>query len=428
MGEDDAQDEACQAEGYPGEAVACKGQGGHEGVQAAQGKACGVETVIEGGEEGEESGGAVYAAVAAVEGVGEREEHQGNGEGIEEHEHRNGCLNNGGEAEEGYKERNDREGRHPQGVGKGRNETGEIFSAGGNESHTGGEAGQEYDDTHDDAAIGAEVVMGGTHQHAGTVFLHAQFCHRAGAQEAEEDVNNAQAGTGDEAAFQGRKGHFFIGVGAVLTDGIDYDNAEYEGSQGIHGAVAVQEALGEGFHGIPIAVGSRLPGAHGMDGGNNEKKGQEKEEYRRNDFADTADQLIGADGKPPGNDEEKEAENIESAGFHGASEEGGNSDFKGCGGRTGDGKGWPDGKVQGHREENGILGVDAGSQGLQVIAGITDGRYPQDRKAHTGDQKADGGGNGIDAGTLTHEYGEYQVAGAEEEGEEHEPDGNEGIG
>ena len=57
VGENDAQDEACQAEGHPGEAVACKGQGGHEGVQAAQGKACGVETVIEGGEEGEEGGG-----------------------------------------------------------------------------------------------------------------------------------------------------------------------------------------------------------------------------------------------------------------------------------------------------------------------------------------------------------------------------------
>ena len=387
-----------------------------------------MEAVIKGRDEGEEGGGAVDAAVAAVEGMGEGKDYQGNGEGIKEHEHRNGGFDNGGEAEEGDEEGDDGEGRHPQGVGKGRNETGEIFSAGGNESHTGGEAGQEHDDTHDDAAIGAEVVMGGAYQHTGAVFLHAQFRHRAGAKEAEEDVNNAQAGTGDEAAFQGGQGHFFIGVCAILANGVDYDNAEYEGSQGVHGAVAVQEALGEGFHGVPIAVGRRLPGSHGMDGGNNEKKGQEKEEHRRNDFADTAHQLIGTDGKPPGNDEEKEAENIESAGFHGASKEGGNSDFKGCGGGTGDGKGRPDGEVQGYGEENGVLRMNPGSQGLQVIAGITDGCHSQNGKAYAGNEEADGGGNGIDAGTLSHEYRKYEVSRAEKQGEKHEPDGDEGIG
>lgn len=387
-----------------------------------------MEAVIEGGEEGEEGGGAVYAAAVAVEGMGEGEDHQGDGEGIEEHEHRNGCLDNGGEAEEGDEEGNDGEGRHPHGVGKGRNEAGEIFSAGGNESHAGGEAGQEHDDSHNDAAVGAEVVAGGAYQHAGAIFLHAKFGDGAGAQKAEEEVNNAQAGTGDEAALQCGEGDFFIGVGAVLADGIDYDNAEYEGSQGVHGAVAVQESLGQGLHGVPIAIGSGLPGSHGMDGGNDEEKGQEKEEHRCNDLADTVYQLIGAHGKPPGNDEEEETENVEGHGFHGASKEWSHGDFKGGGGGTGDGKSRPDGEVQGHGEENGVLGMNPGSQGLKVAAGIADGSHPQNGKAHAGNQKANGGGNGIDAGILSHEYGEYQVAGAEEEGKEHEPDGDEGIG
>ena len=387
-----------------------------------------MEAVIKGRDEGEEGGGAVDAAVAAVKGMGEGKDYQGDGEGIEEHEHRNGGFDNGGEAEEGDEEGNDGESRDPHGVGKGGNEAGEIFAAGGDEAYAGGEAGQEYDDPHDDTAVGAEVVAGGAYQHTGAVFLHTQFGDGAGAKDAEEDVNNAQAGAGDEAAFQGGQGHFFIGFRTVLADGIDYDNAEDEGSQSVHGAVAVQESLGQGFQGVPIAVGRRLPGAHGMDGGSDEEEGQEEEEYRRNDFADTAHQFIGADGKPPGNDEEKEAENVEGRGFHGASEERGHSDFKRGGGGTGDGKGRPDGEVQGYGEENGVLRMNPGGQGLQVAAGVADGCHPQNGKAYAGNEEADGGGNGIDAGTLSHEYRKYEVSRAEKQGEKHEPDGDEGIG
>lgn len=233
---------------------------------------------------------------------------------------------------------------------------------------------------------------------------------------------------GDEAALQGGKGHFFIGLCPVLADRIDDNNAEDEGCQGIHGAVAIQKTLGEGLYTVPVAVGGRLPGSHGMDNGEHKEESQKEEKHRRNDLADAVYQFRGSDGEPPGNDEENKAENVEGHLLHGTSEERSHGDFKGRGGSTGRGEGRPNGDIQEDGEENGVLRMDPGSQGLEVTAGIADGCHRQDGKAHAGQKEADGGRNGIDAGILSHEYREYQVAGAKEQGEKHEPDGDEGIG
>ena len=203
-----ADDEAGDAEGDPAKAVAGEGQGSHEAVQGSQGQAGGVNAVIEGRNEGEEGGHAVYGPVAAEEGMGEGEEHQGNGEGVKKHEHRNGGFDDGGEAEESNEEGSDGESGHPHGVGQGRNEAGEVLAAGGDEAYAGGEAGQEYDDPHDDAAVGAEVVPGAAYEDTGTVFLHAQGGDGGSAQEAEEYVNDGEEEAGDEAALQGTVKYF----------------------------------------------------------------------------------------------------------------------------------------------------------------------------------------------------------------------------
>jgi len=221
----------------------------------------------------------------------------------------------------------------------------------------------------------------------------SQFRDRGGADEAEEYVNNAEAEACDETGTQGHECDFFICRGAVLADGIDDDDAEYESGEGIHGAVAVKEALGKSFHRIDVVLRSSLPGSDRSDRCKDEEQGKECQKNRSDDFADTVDQFRRGDGEPPRNGEEDESEAIESHLTAFFREERSEGDFKRCRSRTGDSEGRPDGQVQGDGEENGVRCADTGSQLLQVVPGVTDGCNAKDWKPHACEQKADRSGN-----------------------------------
>lgn len=266
------EDVAGGAEGDPGESVFCERKGCHEGVHGSQGEAGGVDAVVEGRDEGEEDGHAVDDLMSSEESIGESEDDKGNGQRIEEHENRDGSLNDGGKAEESNGEGCDGEGRYPHGIGHSRNEFMEIFRAGSDEAYAGGEAGEKDDDPHDETAIRSEVVEGRTDENAGAVFLHAEDIDRACTQECKEYVNHCQAEAGDETGFQGRYGYFFICFCAVLADCINHDDTEDESRKGIHSAVAVDESLRQGFQCISIGVGGCFPGSHWEEGGHDEEK------------------------------------------------------------------------------------------------------------------------------------------------------------
>ena len=167
-------------------------------------------SVVKGGDQCEEGGADIDTAFPAEEVIAEGQENEGDGQWIEEHEDRNSRGDDGGETEEGDAEGDDGEDGHPCSVGESGNEFLEIFAAGGDEADAGGEAGEEDDDAHQDAAVAAEVVVRGADQDVCPIFQESQLIDRAGADDGKEDVNDSQAGASDEAALQGMGGDFFI--------------------------------------------------------------------------------------------------------------------------------------------------------------------------------------------------------------------------
>ena len=127
-------------------------------------------SVVEGGDQCEEGGADIDTAFPAEEVIAEGQENEGDGQWIEEHEDRDGGGDDGGETEEGDTKGNDGEDRHPGSVGERGDEFLEILAAGGDEADAGGEAGEENDDTHQDAAVAAEVVVRGADQDVCAIF------------------------------------------------------------------------------------------------------------------------------------------------------------------------------------------------------------------------------------------------------------------
>ena len=139
-----------------------KGQSCHEGIDAAEGKACGMDSVIEGRYESEEDRHLVDDLISTKEGIGEREDDEGDGQGVKEHEHRNGCFDDGGKAEKSDQEGNESKDGDPFLEGKEGEETGEIFAAGSDEAYTGGEAGKKDNDAHHDISKRPKIMMSRT--------------------------------------------------------------------------------------------------------------------------------------------------------------------------------------------------------------------------------------------------------------------------
>ena len=319
-------------------------------------------SVVEGRDQGAKGGAGVDAAFPAEEVIAEGEENEGDGQWIEEHEDRNGSGDDGGEAEEGDTKGNDGEYGHPSSVGESRDEFLEIFAAGGDEADAGGEAGEEDDHAHQDAAVAAEVVVRGADQDVCAVFHESQLLYGAGTDDGKEDVNDSQADARDEAALQGMGGDLFIACRAILPDRIDYDDAEDEASQCVHGVISIEEALRQCFDGGLIGCLCLLPAAHREECRCDEKDGEEEKECRGDDFPDAVDQFRRADGEPPGDHEKDKGEGIERGLLHRFTEEGRDADRIGCRRCTGDGESRPDGEVEADGEENGVALVYTGSQ------------------------------------------------------------------
>ena len=319
-------------------------------------------SVVKGGDQCEEGGADIDTAFPAEEVIAEGQENEGDGQWIEEHEDRNSRGDDGGETEEGDAEGDDGEDGHPCSVGESGNEFLEIFAAGGDEADAGGEAGEEDDDAHQDAAVAAEVVVRGADQDVCPIFQESQLIDRAGADDGKEDVNDSQAGASDEAALQGMGGDFFIACRAILADCIDDDDAEDETSQGVHGVISIEEALRQCFDGGLIGCLCFLPAAHREECRGDEKDSEEEEKCRGDDFPDAADQFRRADGEPPGDHEKDKGEGIERGLLHRFAEEGRDADRIGGRRCTGDGKSRPDGEIEADGEENGVALVDTGGQ------------------------------------------------------------------
>ena len=92
---------------------------------------------------------------------------------------------------------------------------------------------------------------------------------------------------------------------------------------------------------------------------------------------------------------------------------------EGGGGAPGDGKAGADGQIQQHGEKTAVaLTHLPGKLGQALAAAQAHGCHTQQRKTYAGNNKAHRGYYIVPSGSLSHMYGENQIAGSEEEAEE----------
>ena len=364
----------------------------------------------------------------ALEGIiQEGENDQRDGERIEEDQHRHRRGNDGGEPEIGDAAGQQGKDRRKGPGGHLRDERMEEGCHGGHEADARGEARQHDDHRQQHRAGLTEVPVHGAHDDGHAVFLQAQRDHRGRADEAEEDVDDAHEEHGHDARFQGvpRDGVRLLHAGEAHR--FNDEDAEEEARQTVHGVVPFHDARREGGHRVREAgVRGGLPFSEGIQGVGREERKEQDQHDRREDLAHAVHQLRGRHREPPG--EHKKDHGIGEEGrLIARADEGRHGHFKGRGARAGDGEERSDGEGDRRHHENAVPRVDPAGDVLEVLAGPADRDDPEERQAASGDEESRDGRDDVQSCMLAQEGREDDVARAEEEGEEHEADGDERV-
>ena len=216
-------------------------------------------------------------------------------------------------------------------------------------------------------------------------------------------------------------------VHAEVTDDLHHDDAEGEARQCVHGVVALEKASEKRLGGI-VAEGFHVcNGDARRDEHHDDEDGEEHEEAGGQDLADPGEDLAGTQRKEERRGEERDREEQQvQRGVAVLRQD--LLKAHGEGGRraAGNGEERPDGQIQRAGEKHGVGAIDLAAQVKETRrAADAERGHAEQRQAHGGDEEAQNGLPDVRAGHLAEMHGEDEVAGAEEEAEEHT--GNVGI-
>ena len=361
----------------------------------------------------------VHALAVTEELAGEGQQDQGNGRGIQEHQHRQGIVQDLAQAEIGHHKGEQGEDDCPGLVGQSLGEHPlEGIGAAGDQADGSLQTGEGDGQGQDDAAERPQVMAGNLGQGDAAVVGGLKQATGLGAHEDGQHIDQSHQSAGEDAGLQ-----HILGNGGVLfhthaADDVDDHDAEGQARNGIHGAVAFHEAGEEStglisccrFHG-------RYLGA-GIQQGGDDQDGQECQEQGIDDLADP-------DGDARGPQGEEQHQSEENGGKDQQSQSGIVSQHRldaggeGGGGTSGNGKEGTDGQIQQTGEEVAVALAYLIGQSLQAVGvGNADGGHTQNGDAHGGDDEADHGACDIAACQLAQVNREDQVACAEEHAEQ----------
>ena len=202
-------------------------------------------------------------------------------------------------------------------------------------------------------------------------------------------------------------------------NGLYHNNTEYQSSQCIHGIIAIQEALYRCANRSCIVVRRSLRNAHRIHEGSTNEDDQENKQQRSDNLANAAYHLTRSNSQPPGEGEENKGERIQTNALSLRSQKWSHRNFIGYCGSTRNSEERSDGQIQQNSERNAVPWRYAGSQILQIVAGITYRQYAGKRKAYAGNQETQSSPGYVNTCVLTHENRENQVACTEEQGKQH---------
>ena len=180
----------------------------------------------------------------AAEGrLDQRQRNQGDRRRIEEANHRCGDGHDEFQALGGDHHGGDREDHSPEVVGASEL-LGEVLSGCGDQTHRGGQAGQQHDGGEHGLAGAAHGQVGGLSEQTGTVVELGGVRHDA-ADQPQADVDQAQHQTGAHTSGDGAVDKLLaLAEAAVAQGGNDHDGKRQRGD-GIHGEVALEQAGGQ---------------------------------------------------------------------------------------------------------------------------------------------------------------------------------------
>ena len=352
----------------------------------------------------------------------QRQQDQGDGQGIQEHQHRHSVGDDGGQAHVGQQEGNAREHEHPIPVGQALGEhPHEGLRAAGDKAHRRFQAGQRYGGSQHQQARLAQIVLGDLCQRRAAVGSGFQRAPAPDAHQRHQQVDHAHQQAAKNTGADGGHGHGFRLFHTQTLDHLHYHDTEGKACQGVHGVIALQKAGEEGLCGISTLRLHRADAGGGMQDRHEHHNRQEHQEAGSQDLAHISEDLARPQRKDQRHSEkqQREQQQVEPAlvivgqdllQTHG----------EGSRCAPGNGEKRPDGQIKGagKKERIGTAHLMAEVKKAVATADAQSG-HAQQRQTHAGDQEAKNGRPHVPSGHLSHINRENQVSCAEEHAEQH---------
>lgn len=414
----------------PAETEARKGQNAadrfDDAIEVAGGTQSGgqgAQQVIKGGDQRKADDPVIDLLIVGEELAEQRQQDKHDGQRVEEHQHRNGIIDDGGKTKIGENEGNQREDDRPDPVsGTLGEQAGKGLGAAGDKADGGLEAGKRYGDGEDQQTDPAEEGLRDLRQRYTAVFGCGQYAAALGAHGGDGNIDKPHEQAAEDTGLGGIACYGAGLINAQFPDDLYHDDAEGKACKGVHGVVALQKAGEEGL--LDVAA-HRLHTGNGNGGGGDQryhdKDAEEQQEEGIEDLADPCEDLAGAQRKQQRRNKERQREQQEIQ-LHIAvlGKDLFQPDGEGNGSAAGNSKEWTNGEVQRTGKEIGIGTVYLAAEGKQTItAGKPQSCNTQQRQSNTGNQQSQNGAPHIAAGKLTHCSGEDEVTCAEEQAKQH---------
>ena len=383
------------------------------------------------------------------EGLDEHDEQDRHHDRVQHHQHGDGLVDDGAQALVGQQEADERADHGIGDIADAREDVVEELGHGSDEAHRGGQARQRDDDTEQHAAEFTKGAVGSGGEQVGTQVLapllqigedggiHGQTVAEPAQTHVDDRQcsgghNASQRGLHDELAPLGRGEHGFIqGCHAAVAlrapgqhagpDGGDDDDRERNRGQHVHGEVAIDETvqIGGRAGGLDIRQRRRTPPQ--PKGRLADERQDAHQQHGREDGADALDHLGGVEAEPQRDAVIDQAED-QQRGTARLAQEGHHGHFIRGGARPGNGKEGPDGEVDDRQEQQREPRVDAVERGAVAVLVIGADDDAQQRQSHTRGHEAQQCWPERLAAFQAQCRGEDEVAGAKEDGEQHEAD------
>ena len=318
----------------------------------------------------------------------------------------------------GHQQAEHAEGNHHRAIGQ-RQQLAEELAAGGQQAHRGGQASQGDDHCQQYAAGGTKGVLHVVGKDLHAVLRLAGNALAGGAEIKQCEIDQRQPHGGNHPGADRIAGDQRFVADPAITDGGGNHNAEHQGTEGVHGQVALQKALHQRC--ALVGRGRRANSPRGHQQRRAAEHQQGTQQHRGDPLADAVHQLAGVEREEQHRGEIHQG--IQAQRQITAAAEGRHAHLEGHHGSARRGKQRTDGQVHGNSKQPAGLDAQGRGQAWQTAADPRQGNHGQQRQADTGEQKARRRQPHLLTSREADTGGEDDVAGTQKQGKGHKPKG-----